>query len=780
MTRMNIMQRLLLIVLLACIPIGILQAVSVRDEHREGSEEVSQIAVGIAQRAAAEQSRIAEGARHLLTALSQLPSVRERDEASCSLIMRRLLSQFDIYTVIGVAAPSGHIWCSSAASGGELADRPYFQRAIKSGKFTTGGYVVGRATRRSTLNFSLPFRDSSGRLAGVIITGLDLDRLATDLGRANLPPGTSLAIFGPDKRLLVDLPDGGHEGSALPARFESAFGASAPTLADTAWLDGSDRLVAFIPPAADSDMPFLVAVGMDRQESLAKVEAGARHASIVLLGVLVGALLLAWWFAVRYVRRPVQRLTRTVRAWREGDSTARVGPLDPGSEFHDLARAFDAMADAVEERQRRLRDALESTTDAVVALSPDWEITYLNQRSLARISDPDVIGKNIWGVFPGIRALPLATALKTAMAERHQVSVTFQHDALGGHFETTAFPSNDGGLILFSRDVSEQLRAQGELRQLAHFDPLTGLPNRTHAMEIARQKSGEGRLSAMLLLDLDSFKHVNDSLGHPAGDEMLREVARRLASCLGNEGIVARLGGDEFVVLLFNVPESRSLEIGEQMLGVLEGEPFIVRGRVHRATSSCGIVFVDPQRPAGVEELMANADIALYRAKAAGGGTCRAYSVADRDAYEARRRLEEEVALAAAEGQFELYYQAQVRLEDGALVGAEALLRWRHPERGVLLPSAFIDVLDSSRHAGPVGTWIINEACRQAAIWWRAGRRLRVSVNIFTQQVRSGDLPGVVKHALTRYNLPPDALELELTENIALAAEAGVKGTLQT
>lgn len=775
---MNIMQRLLLIVLLAALPVGFLQALSVRKAALEEQEHITLVATGIAERAAAEQRRVAEGARQMLAAIAQLPAVRDGDADACGLIMRRLKGQFAIYTTIGVASPSGRVWCSSSLVGTDTSDRPYFRRAVASGVFTTGGYVVGRVSKRRTLNFSNPFYDADGKLAGLLIVGLDLDRLAIDLGRTALPRSTSLAIFGPDRRAIVNLPGGAGLGGGLPARFEGAFDAAAPGSMHTDWFDGTDRLVAFVPPAVDREMPFLVMVGVDHGVAIAAVERNARRALGVLMMVVAAALLLAWWFAERYVRGPVLRLAVAVHAWRAGETTVRLGSLDPGSEFDDLARAFDDLADTVAERQKGLRDALESTTDLVIALSADWTVTYVNGRALAQLGGRDIMGKSIWDEFPNIADQPIGETFRRALADRRALSATFVDDALHGRFEANAYPAPDGGLIVFCRDVTEQYLAEREFRRLALTDPLTELPNRAQAFKIAGRKAASGALTALLVLDLDHFKDVNDSLGHPAGDVVLRSVAGRLSRSLGNDGVVARLGGDEFVVLLFKTPPERALALADQLLRTLDSEPFLVAGRLHHIGGSGGLVVIEGPTAASVEDLMANADLALYRAKAAGGGVCHRYDTADRDAYQARRQMEDDIAIAATTGQFELYFQPQVRLKDGTISGAEALLRWHHPQRGLLEPAAFIDMLEAGRHALPVGTWIIDEACRCASIWWRAGVRLRVSVNLFPQQARSRDLAAVVQATLRRHNLPPEALELELTENIALAVGDEVRGTL--
>ncbi|MEW9856365.1 EAL domain-containing protein [Novosphingobium rhizovicinum] len=777
---MTVMQRLALIVLFAAIPIGILQALSVQRQERVQQEAVARVAKAIAYRAGAEQRRIVEGARQLLAGIAQLPAVQDGDPQACNLILRRLGSQFPMYTAIGVASPKGHVWCSSTRAGTDVSDRAYFKQALATRQFGTGGYIVGRVLGVPTLNFTLPFEDESGELTGVLIAGLDLDRLADDLGKARLPVGSNLMIYGPDRRQLVDLPYGTRVGKQLPPVLEQAFRSKEPGSVEIGWVDGRQRILAYYPPSAIAEVPFLVAVSVDREDALAQVGSDARRAWVVLGLVLAAALLGAWWFAARYVRRPLKQLALTVRAWRAGDGAARVGHLEAGSEFDDLARAFDALADSVVERQERLQSALENTTDSVAIVAPDWTVTFLNGNAINQMHrDSDLIGRSIWEIYPDSIDQPVGRGLISAMTERRRVVVTFENEEMGEYFETNAYPADDGGLILFSRNVTEERRAQQKLQRLALCDPLTDLANRSHATEIGSQAAADGALSALLILDLDHFKHVNDTLGHPAGDDMLREVARRLLASVQDRAFVARLGGDEFVVIMREMTPASCIELAREILEALERDVFSVRDRAYDVTASAGLVLVDQSRP-GIEELMANADLALYRAKAEGGATYCTYTSADRDAYRARRQLEDEVALGAVNGEFELFYQPQVNLKTGTLVGAEALLRWHHSSRGLLLPGDFMDVLGASRHAVTAGTWVIEEACRQASVWWRSGMRLRVSVNLFAQQLSTGNLPQIIQTILRRHSLPAHALELEVTENITLTARPDVKRTLLT
>lgn len=319
------------------------------------------------------------------------------------------------------------------------------------------------------------------------------------------------------------------------------------------------------------------------------------------------------------------------------------------------------------------------------------------------------------------------------------------------------------------RDVSERRRAEERLKHLALYDQLTGLPNRILFQDRLAEAAaaGEGAAS-QLLLDLDGFKDVNDSLGHRAGDALLKAVAERLREAVGPDDTVARLGGDEYAILLPGCGDPRRAEA--TALRVLEsfGDPFDIEGRLVHVGTSIGIALC-PGLCSDPEEMMASADLALYRAKEEGGGRCAFYHAGLRQQVTARRSLEEEIRRGFANGEFELHYQPQVRLGDGLLVGAEALLRWRHPRRGLLAPGAFLPVLETSSLAEAVGDWTIEVGCAFAASLLRAGLPpIRIGINLFAAQFRSGALVGTVAGALEASGLPSDRLELEITENIVL------------
>jgi diguanylate cyclase (GGDEF)-like protein/PAS domain S-box-containing protein len=317
------------------------------------------------------------------------------------------------------------------------------------------------------------------------------------------------------------------------------------------------------------------------------------------------------------------------------------------------------------------------------------------------------------------------------------------------------------------RDITDRQTAQRRLEHLAHCDTLTSLPNRNALHARLAAKIDEVPCS-MMLLDLDGFKHVNDSLGHSIGDSLLAMVATRLSEAVGADGFVARLGGDEFAVLLTGCADPLRIDDLSRKIFVSLERPFDLAGQSIFVGTSIGIAMA-PKDAAGVEQLLSRADLALYSAKNEGGGVRNFFARAMQNSSEQRHRLSNELHSALVRHEFELWYQPQVSLVDKQLAGFEALLRWRHPDHGLLSPQALIEVLEESSLAEDVGDWIVDQVCKAASEWQRAGLgHLRVGVNLFPAQLRSDRLFGVVSSALRRHGLRPHQLEIEITENTVL------------
>ena len=338
-------------------------------------------------------------------------------------------------------------------------------------------------------------------------------------------------------------------------------------------------------------------------------------------------------------------------------------------------------------------------------------------------------------------------------------------------------PVVGGGWAVTIEDVSVRRAAESSAANMARQDPLTGLPNRLLLRErldeaLTRlQRNDEA--CAVLLIDLDRFKPVNDTLGHPIGDALLEKVADRLRSTVRPTDTVARIGGDEFVVLQTAVREPADTQALVRRIVDLIGRTYMVEGHLLTIGASVGVALA-PSDGTDVDKLLKNADLALYRAKLDGRGTFRFFEPEMDARMQARRQLELDMRQALARREFRLHYQPQLNLENNCLTGCEALIRWQHPQRGMVSPLDFIPLAEEIGLIVPIGEWVMRQACRDAVTWPGTST---VAVNVSPAQFKSERLVEMVMSALSTSGLPANRLEVEITEGVLLQENAK---TLQT
>ena len=317
------------------------------------------------------------------------------------------------------------------------------------------------------------------------------------------------------------------------------------------------------------------------------------------------------------------------------------------------------------------------------------------------------------------------------------------------------------------RDMTERRENEKRLFDLAHRDSLTGLPNRTVLMNRIADCAATERAAALLMIDLDGFKMVNDTLGHTAGDAVLKEVAERLSACVRAGDTVVRVAGDEFAVVMADRPEHHAIGTMADRLIERLAAPIPFQGELVHVGASIGIALY-PEDGSHAEDLLSAADLAMYQAKAE-GRDCRRFFVPKlREVAVHRRAFEGQIRTGLERGEFELFYQPQIRLEDDRMHSVEALLRWRHPVLGLLTPDHFLPSIESGLLAAEVGRWVIDRACSDAVLLRQHTPGLRVGINLFGAQFRTGHIGTDIVASLDRHGLPPSALELEITENIIL------------
>jgi len=438
--------------------------------------------------------------------------------------------------------------------------------------------------------------------------------------------------------------------------------------------------------------------------------------------------------------------------------------------LQDVTEVVDARQ-AAEQARERLSTVLESISDGCLSLDREWRFTYINGRGAAWIdrAPEDLIGKNMWDEFPEAVGGPFYHAYQRAMHDREPARCENFYAPLNLWLEVRVYPSREGVTAFFA-DVTERKEAELRLLHLATHDSLTGLHNRLsclHELDEALARSVQNaRPVGVLFIDLDHFKEVNDAHGHRAGDTALQEIGRRLGSLAAPGITVARISGDEFVIVLEGMDAEGAKDVAAAVLQHLAA-PIPVDGHYVSVGGSIGIA-IGTGRDYSADELLNNADAAMYEAKDNGRHTFAVFSTTVRHLLKQRLELRQDVFSALERRQLLLFYQPQVSAGNGAVVGAEALLRWEHPRLGLLAPDLFLPMLEGSPAITAVGAWVCEEACRQAREWELLGYRLRMAVNVSPRQLMDENLPPLLTNLVNHYELDAECIKLEVTESMLM------------
>ena len=492
-------------------------------------------------------------------------------------------------------------------------------------------------------------------------------------------------------------------------------------------------------------------------------------------------------FEKRYVRKDGTltwvNLTITTQRDSEGRPLHFITMVQDINARKEAEQQLALAQETLRKSEERYRTAFQMTMDAV-ALNHTGDGRYVDCnlafQSMTQYSREDVLGRTSieLGIWADVRDRNQMLDIVKSGKVCRNLEAQFRKkngDYFWGMMSATVMEVDGESCVLtITRDMSEAKTAENEIKRLAYYDPLTGLPNRRMLLERLRQAlthdPEHNRNRALLFVDLDNFKNLNDTLGHHVGDLLLQEVARRLISCVRETDTVARIGGDEFVVMLENLSESPE-EAASQAKEVAEGilartaESYTLSNRECLSTSSIGIAVFGHGKESATE-ILQQADIAMYQAKNAGRNAIRFFAPALQAAVNARACLEDEIRHGIRDNQFCLWYQPQV--DGNRIIGAEALLRWNHPLRGTLGPVEFITVAEETGLIVPLGTMVLEQACRQAARW--AGTAgsipIPIAVNVSARQFRQPDFVARVLDTIERTGARPCNIKLEITESM--------------
>ena len=576
---------------------------------------------------------------------------------------------------------------------------------------------------------------------------------------------------------VIDLA-GGAIPSPAPAWFAAGVGIAAPTASRTFSSDGKERGTLTVMMSASPGI-----------ERLWRDFLG----HLYLIALAVGLQLAGVVLILRSGLRPLDALIEGARRFGAGDLQARIEPSG-GPEMRQTIAAFNGMADSLAATLTELRQSHDELRIAATAFESEegMVVTDAGQRILrvnrafANITgyqNGEALGNTPRLLLSGEYDDAFHQKIWRQVVEDHywQGELKYRHKngRLFPVWQTISAVVVPGGrvthyVIAFS-DVSQRKEAEEKIRNLAFFDPLTQLPNRRllidrlgHALATATRHHRHG---ALLFLDFDQFKVLNDTEGHEAGDQLLVEIARRLRNCVRQADTVARLGGDEFVVLLEDLGDAEADAanhariVGEKILEAI-AQPFQIKGRDFHGSMSIGISLYDDSHQL-VDELLQRADVALYQAKADGRNRLCFFDPAMPESLKARAEMEAELRRVIADGRLVLHYQPQ--LDDrNRIIGAEALLRWQHPLRGLVPPAEFIPLAEETGLIVPIGNWVLETACSQLKAWQgqEATRQLVLAVNVSPRQFHQPGFVDGVRRILERTGANPARLKLELTESV--------------
>jgi diguanylate cyclase (GGDEF)-like protein/PAS domain S-box-containing protein len=734
-------------------------------------------------------------ANFVLSELARRPRVQALDPLNCDPELAQIKKLQPAYANLLTLDVKGQLVCSASGIAPGQASGPdpryYFTEVVRTRQFTVGKPAKGFITGRWVSTLAYPILDEAGQLTGVVAISVDLVNYQPTIVQEDAPAHTVVGIFNSDGTLIARSDDASKrigtvsEALATKIMLKQVRG----TLRSLDY-QGIERFYAFAPIAHSDWTTF---VSLDEATVLAPVTrlAYQRLALMIVLIVVVATLV---HLVAQRIARPVEAISRTM-ARIGGGAIHERAPLVGPTELRQIAAQLNTMLDLrlqAEQAQRIAATAFESAQGMIITDAR----TVILQVNKAFTEITGYGADEAVGQTPQLlRSGRHDAAFYKAMWDSIGCTGTWQGEIWNRRKNGTIYPQqlnvstvkDEAGSVTHYvagfHDLTSYKAAEDQIHSLAFSDQLTGLPNRRFLivrLQQAMAPSPKPRQSALLLIDLDNFKTLNEALGHENGDLLLQQVATRLSACIRAGDTVARLGGDEFVVLLENLSVNprdavaQSEAMAQQILAALK-PAYSLHGAEHRSTASIGITLVGVAQHEDSNEPLKWAELAMYQAKEAGRNTFRFFDPQMQTAVSTRAAMEVALHEAMLKNQFVLHYQALVT-DESQITGAEALLRWQDPQRGLVSPGEFIPLAEETGLILPIGRWVMEAACRQLVLWAdKPGMsHLSVAVNVSARQFHQSGFVDQVLAVLEQTGAKANRLKLELTESVLITDIEGV------
>ena len=799
MIRTSLNFRLWLTIAIAVLPV-LLFALFDYDERRR--QAVAETRAEIALRLA-DANREAQAAHRavalVLRIMSRSNDLQSLDSAQCSGIAGRLLDSLEGFANIGAALPDGTIFCSGRpmSSAVSVVDRAWFQVSLAGEGISPGEFVIGRVSGKPGMAFGYPLRAADGTLRAVLFTTITVTWFDRLIEGFRLPEGWEASVVSGTGLVLAHKPEPerwrDHKVSAATMASMAALAAEGGGIAELTGPDGVRRLYGVGEPDFAPGSGFL-AIGAPLERSLEAVGQRLLLHLALIAGIALVSALIARFYIYRLIEVWAARIRAAIAEIAAGRRDARIGRATGVGELDALAEGIERMAVEIGKREgelQRMSMVIEQSPESIVITDTSGSILYVNEafQRITGYARDEVLGRNPrilnGGLTPSATYAQMWSTLLAGEVWRGEFNNVRKDGSAYLELATIAPIKDAGGTVTHyvavKEDITQRKQSEALLHRLAYFDALTGLPNRALLHDRIAQaiRSGVRRESfgMLMLVDIDRFRQLNDTLGHAAGDRLLCEVAARLRASVREEDTVARHGDDDFAVLVERIGETESdaLSHAEHIARKLQQalqQPYVLgseTGDRHFATLSIGIsLFHDGV--SSLESLLKQAEVALYRAKQDGRDTVRFFNPKMQAVVDAHARLEARMHEALEANAFRLFFQPQVNRR-GVVIGAEALLRWPLDGGPMVSPAEFIPLAEDTGHIVQLGLWVLRTACAQLARWQTddSTRHLKIAVNVSARQFHQPDFVASVKETVHAAGIDPGRLELELTESAILS-----------